>query len=160
MNLKPTVSEHCAEVIWAAPEPRSAEDPTDAELEQWAVQTLLERGVTPCELAIKVVDENESRVLNEHYRQKDMPTNVLSFPMDSGTPDQRLLLGDIAICLEVVRKEAVEQGKVCKAHFAHMVVHGVMHLLGFDHVEEVQAEEMESIETSIMKTMGFRDPYE
>lgn len=159
MSQQQTVSNHEVEVIWAAAE-RTERDPVDQELSQWAIQTLLEQGVAPCEVAIKVINENESQVLNQEYRQKDTPTNVLSFPMDSGLLDQRLLLGDIAICAQVVRKEALQQGKSHRAHFAHMVVHGVMHLLGFDHQVNSEAEEMERIETSILQTLGFDGPYE
>jgi len=151
---------HDVALIWAQPELRLDGDPSDAEFAQWAIQTLLDRGVAPCELAIKIVDENESQALNELYRHKFAPTNVLSFPLDGGLPDQRLLLGDLAICGEVVRREALVQDKTIKAHFAHMVVHGVMHLLGFDHVEPAEADEMEQIETNILSTMGFPDPYE
>tara|TARA_R110002072_G_scaffold59158_5_gene150756 strand:+ start:26143 stop:26628 length:486 start_codon:yes stop_codon:yes gene_type:complete len=151
---------HDVAVIWGVPESRLADDPTDEEFSQWAIQTLLDRGVAPCELAVKIVDEDESQALNELYRNKYAPTNVLSFPLDGGLPDQRLLLGDLAICAEVVRREARTQDKTVQAHFAHMVVHGVMHLLGFDHVESSEAEEMEQIEIDILRTMGFPNPYE
>lgn len=157
-KLKTKVSNHDIAVIWTAD--RVDSDPVDQDLTQWAENTLLHQGVEPCELAIKVVDTSESQMLNLQYRNKDAPTNVLSFPLDAGLPDQPMLLGDLAICAEVVRSEAAEQNKPVSAHFAHMVVHGVMHLLGFDHIVEAEAEEMEQIETNILFTMGFPDPYE
>jgi probable rRNA maturation factor len=161
-NLTTTMTDlgHDVAVIWSLPELRMAGDPDDSEFAQWGVQTLLDRGAASCELAVKIVDEDESQALNELYRNKYAPTNVLSFPLDGGLPDRRLLLGDLAICAEVVRREAASQNKTVQAHFAHMVVHGVMHLLGFDHVETAEAEEMEQIETEILRTMGFPNPYE
>lgn len=151
---------HDVAIIWSRPELRIEGDPEDSEFAQWGIQTLLDRGAAPCELAVKIVDEDESQALNELYRNKYAATNVLSFPLDGGLPDQRLLLGDLAICAEVVRREAAAQNKAVRAHFAHMVVHGVMHLLGFDHVENAEAEEMEQIEIEILRTMGFPNPYE
>jgi probable rRNA maturation factor len=156
-NLKMTLSDHDIAVIWSAD--RREADPKDHDLATWAEQTLAHQGVAPCELAIKVVDAAESQMLNLQYRDKDAPTNVLSFPLDGGL-DQSLLLGDLAICAQVVRAEAVAQQKTVPGHFAHMVVHGVMHLLGFDHMTEAEAAEMEQIETNILSTMGFPDPYE
>lgn len=111
------------------------------------------------EVTIRLVDEQESHQLNLQYRGKDKSTNVLSFPFEA-PPDIELdLLGDLIICKQVVEKEAAEQNKALNAHWAHMVVHGALHLLGYDHIEDNEAEEMEAIETEIMLKMGFLDPY-
>jgi probable rRNA maturation factor len=124
------------------------------------------------ELTIRVVGAAESRRLNRTWRQKDKPTNVLSFPVDpagvsieasgagafgpgSGAP----VLGDLAICAPVVAREAREQGKTARAHWAHMVIHGVLHLLGYDHENDRQARRMESLEARILGELGYPDPY-
>lgn len=148
---------HEIAVLWEADQ--DDDDPGSSELEAWAQQTLEYQQVGPCEIAIKIVNREESQALNSEYRGKAKPTNVLSFPLDGGQVAGPLLLGDLALCADVVRTEAREQGKTVPAHYAHMVVHGVLHLLGFDHVEDDQAEEMEQIERDILRTMGFADPY-
>ncbi|MFA5940774.1 MAG: rRNA maturation RNase YbeY [Sinimarinibacterium sp.] len=106
------------------------------------------------ELTIRVVDEDESRALNAGYRGKDKPTNVLSFPGSGG------LLGDLVICAPVVAREALEQGKPARAHWAHMVVHGCLHLRGYDHEHDLDAQRMEAREKRILKGLGFADPYQ
>ncbi|RTZ16166.1 rRNA maturation RNase YbeY [Vibrio aquaticus] len=111
------------------------------------------------EVTIRVVDEEESHQLNHDYRGKDKPTNVLSFPFEAPPGIEMDLLGDLIICRQVVEREAIEQNKPLMAHWAHMVVHGSLHLLGYDHIEDDEAEEMESLETEIMQGMGFKDPY-
>ncbi len=112
------------------------------------------------EVCVRIVDENESQTLNNQYRQKNSPTNVLSFPADlpEGIPIEHL--GDIVICNSVVRKEANEQGKETRAHWAHMIVHGTLHLLGYDHIEDSEAEIMEALETKIMTHLLFPPPYQ
>ncbi len=111
------------------------------------------------ELTVRIVDTEESHQLNHDYRGKDKPTNVLSFPFEAPPGMELDLLGDLIIRCQVVEKEAEEQNKPLLAHWAHMVVHGSLHLLGYDHIEDDEAEEMESLETEIMQTMGFEDPY-
>lgn len=112
------------------------------------------------ELSIRIVGTREGRTLNRTYRDKDYATNVLSFPVDL-PPGVRLpLLGDIAICAPVVRREAAEQGKPEAHHWAHLTVHGVLHLLGYDHIEEAEAARMEALETRILKGLGISDPYQ
>ncbi|EAR54765.1 hypothetical protein SKA34_20817 [Photobacterium sp. SKA34] len=132
--------------------------PTEAEFQQW-----LNAAVIPfqadAEVTIRLVDEKESHTLNLEYRDKDRPTNVLSFPFEAPPGVELELLGDLIICRQVVEKEALEQNKPLKAHWAHMVVHGSLHLLGYDHIEDEEAEEMENLETEIMQNMGFVDPY-
>jgi probable rRNA maturation factor len=106
------------------------------------------------------VDEEESRSLNRDYRGKDRPTNVLSFPSSAPAFVGTDLLGDLVICVPVVRREAVEQGKGERAHWAHMVVHGVLHLLGHDHQNSAERLVMERLEKEILASLGFPDPYE
>jgi len=110
-------------------------------------------------LTIRVVGEKESQELNATYRKKDYPTNVLSFSSDHPLEVSEHYLGDLVICAAVVAKEAREQNKTARAHWAHMVVHGVLHLLGYDHMKEDEAEEMEDEERRILNMLGFVDPY-
>ncbi|HFQ5340222.1 rRNA maturation RNase YbeY [Vibrio vulnificus] len=126
-------------------------------------QTWLDKTIPPfqpqAEVTIRIVDSQESHQLNHDYRGKDKPTNVLSFPFEAPPGMEMDLLGDLVICRQVVEQEAIEQDKPLMAHWAHMVVHGSLHLLGYDHIEDDEAEEMESLETEIMQGMGFTDPY-
>lgn len=111
------------------------------------------------ELVIRVVDANESQKLNKTFRDKDYPTNVLSFPADIQLPEGPPILGDIAICLPVVKREADEQSKRFDQHFAHMVVHGCLHLMGYDHEDEDDADQMEAKEIGILENLGYPNPY-
>jgi probable rRNA maturation factor len=113
------------------------------------------------ELTIRIVDIYEMTALNETYRKKTGPTNVLSFPADipAMAADDYPLLGDIVICAAVVNREAEEQHKPQQAHWAHMVVHGVFHLLGHDHEQEDEATIMEALEIKVLQTLGFSNPY-
>lgn len=111
------------------------------------------------ELTIRIVDEDESRALNRDYRGKDKPTNVLSFDGDAAMSAQGVL-GDLVICAPVVAREAVEQKKTLREHWAHMVVHGCLHLQGYDHEIEPDARRMEAREIRILKSLGFPDPYQ
>src|SRR5690606_26327341 len=107
------------------------------------------------EIALRIVDENEGRTLNRDYRGKDYATNVLTFPL----MEEPQLMGDIVLCAPVVLREAAEQEKGIEAHFAHLTVHGVLHLHGYDHETEPQAELMEMLETGILMGLGYSDPY-
>jgi probable rRNA maturation factor len=131
--------------------------PAEADFQRWAVAAGPE-GVA--EVAIRVVDETESAALNQTYRHKAGPTNVLSFPCEAppGVPND--LLGDLVICAPVVEREAQDQGKTAEAHWAHMVVHGVLHLRGYDHVEPDEAERMEALEVALLSRLGYPNPYE
>lgn len=111
------------------------------------------------EISVRIVSPDESAELNKGYRGKTGPTNVLSFPADIPDYVESKLLGDIVICAAIVRREAVEQDKSLEAHWAHMLVHGTLHLLGYDHVEEAEAEEMEALETATLGDLGFPPPY-
>ena len=132
--------------------------PIEEQIVQWATAAVQPEG-DEVEMTVRIVDEAESRELNLTYRGKDRPTNVLSFPFECPDEVELPLLGDLVICRQVVEREAVEQEKPLMAHWAHMVVHGSLHLLGYDHVEDNEAEEMESLETQIMQGLGFDDPY-
>jgi probable rRNA maturation factor len=122
----------------------------------------------PVEIAIRLTSDEEVRFLNRDYREKDKPTNVLSFPMlDVDALDRALarpfgevMLGDLALAHGVCRSEAEVRGVAVEAHATHLIIHGVLHLLGFDHIEDTQAEEMEALERRILAAMGLHDPYE
>ncbi len=138
--------------------------PDDSFIINWAERALAECATEgefsdAAEVTIKIVSRQEMTELNSSYRDMDKPTNVLSFPLDVAAEEGRRLLGDIAICMPVVLAEAAEQGKSQEAHFAHMIVHGVLHLSGLDHLNDDQAAEMERIETRILNIGGFPDPY-
>lgn len=132
--------------------------PTEQDIQLWLDKTIPQFQEN-AELTIRIVDTEESHQLNHEYRGKDKPTNVLSFPFEAPPGIEIDLLGDLIICRQVVEKEAEEQNKPLLAHWAHMVVHGSLHLLGYDHIEDDEAEEMESLETEIMQAMGYEDPY-
>nr|WP_207161099.1 rRNA maturation RNase YbeY [Halorhodospira halophila] len=115
------------------------------------------------ELTVRIVDEDESRALNRDYRGRDKPTNVLSFPCElpPGLPAEAAqILGDLVVCAPVVAREAAEQGKPEADHWAHMLVHGALHLLGYDHEDPAQAERMEAEERRILAALGVPDPYQ
>lgn len=130
--------------------------PAPSTLRAWAMAAL--EGATPGEITIRVVAEEESAALNGKFRHKPYPTNVLSFPYEAEAPSEQVL-GDLVICAPVVAREATEQNKEPHAHWAHMVVHGVLHLLGHDHIQEEEAERMEAKERQILARLGFPDPY-
>lgn len=136
-----------------------AQAPSQADFQRWCELALRQRSADS-ELTIRVVDEAEGRELNRTWRHKDYATNVLSFPAD--VPDGILdipLLGDLVICAPVVEREAAEQGKPSRAHWAHLVIHGCLHLLGYDHIEDDEAEEMEALERELLAELGHPDPY-
>lgn len=130
-------------------------------LKRWA-NAALSKQTSPCEITIRIVDTAEMTELNSTYRHKNGPTNVLAFPfeMPAEIDDGIHILGDIVICTEVVDREAAEQNKELKAHWAHMVIHGTLHLLGHDHVNEEDANIMEAEEIRILKTLNFPNPYQ
>ncbi|HEX7368802.1 MAG TPA: rRNA maturation RNase YbeY [Rhodanobacteraceae bacterium] len=113
----------------------------------------------PVELSIRIVDAREGRSLNHQYRDRDYATNVLSFPVELPRGFSSPLLGDLAICAPVVIREAREQHKLVRDHYAHLTIHGVLHLLGYDHQTERDATRMESLETQILASLGVADPY-
>lgn len=165
------------------------EPPPREQLQRWAEAAWQGDAHTDVEVALRIVSAEESRQLNCDYRGKDKPTNVLSFPMqmdewhlpadlipDDLPPDNLAgdkhrevlpasdthwqMLGDLAVCAEIVAEEAQQQRKSLQAHWAHMLVHGMLHLQGYDHIEEDEAQRMEQLEIQIMQQLGFSDPYQ
>lgn len=133
--------------------------PSDRDLFRWAEATLAGQA-GELELSVRIVDERESAELNGRYRGRRYPTNVLSFPFEAPPGVDVALLGDLVICAPVVAREAAEQGKPLAAHWAHMVVHGVLHLLGYDHEQPAEAEHMEGLEIRLLSRLGFENPYQ
>lgn len=133
--------------------------PSETQIQTWLDQ-ILPQFVDQAELTIRIVDEEESQTLNATYRQKNKPTNVLSFPFEAPIEMETPLLGDLVICAPIVEQEALEQNKTLDAHFVHLLLHGCLHLLGYDHIEEAEAIEMESLEIAILAELGFNNPYE
>jgi probable rRNA maturation factor len=135
--------------------------PTEEEIRRWIAATVTGRATQEqVEVSVRLVDSDEMAKLNETYRGRTGTTNVLSFP--AGLPGELgiPLLGDIVICAPVVRVEAAQQGKSASAHWAHMTVHGTLHLMGYDHTNEKEAEVMEALETVILSELNFSCPYE
>jgi probable rRNA maturation factor len=137
---------------------RSKPIPSKKEFSHWIA--LATEGLrTKTEVSIRIVDRAESQSLNQQYREKDSPTNVLSFPAEFPEGVDIAFIGDLVICAPVVSEEAEAQAKSLTAHWAHMVIHGTLHLLGYDHIEDADAEEMETIETRLLATLGYPCPY-
>ncbi len=153
-----------------------AELPSENQIKQWLAAALQQEAVVfgkisnkligddaPLEITVRIVDEAESQQLNLAYRGKDKPTNVLSFPFEAmpGMESMALsILGDLVVCATVVEQEAKTQNKASMAHWAHMLVHGSLHLLGYDHITETEAQQMESLEIAILDSMAIANPYE
>ena len=132
----------------------------DAESIQSWTELALQEVMEDCELSVRLVEESESADLNTTYRGKTGPTNVLSFPFDTEIELEPKLLGDLVVCVPVVKREAFAQSKVEADHWAHLIVHGCLHLLGYDHIEDEQAKEMEALEIQILKSLAINDPYQ
>ncbi len=133
--------------------------PSTEQFQQW-VETALSNTSKDFELTIRVVDIKESQQLNLQYRQKDKPTNVLSFPFEVPEGIELNLLGDLVICADTVAQEANEQNKAQNNHWAHLVIHGCLHLLGYDHINDDEAIEMESLEIQLLSTLSIDNPYQ
>ena len=132
--------------------------PTFEQFEQWANKALA--SLKPdAELTIRISDASESQQLNHEYRGKNKPTNVLSFPLEAPPGIELPLIGDLIICPEVVLQESIEQEKGFHDHFAHMVIHGCLHLMGYDHIDSEEALEMESLEKQLLADLNIDDPY-
>ncbi len=129
----------------------NAEAPTRPQFRRWVKAALMQ----PAEIVLRLVDETEGRELNQQFRGKDYATNVLTFTYD----DMQPLTGDIVLCAPVVNQEAQQQHKDRLAHYAHLTVHGILHLQGYDHVEDAEAARMEQLETQILAKLGYSDPY-
>lgn len=135
-----------------------AEIPDSTEFLSW-VKSVLQKNYDNLEQTIRIVDRSESQALNAQFRGKDSPTNILSFPSETSYLDYQCL-GDLVICAPLVTKEADEQGKSVHAHWAHLVVHGMLHLQGYDHENDANAEKMEALEVEILSTLGYSNPYD
>jgi probable rRNA maturation factor len=133
--------------------------PSRKRFRTWALAALGEQADRPVGVVIRIVGEAESRAINGRYRGKDAATNVLSFPFEAPPGIESHHLGDLVICAPVVEKEALQQSKEVIDHWAHMVVHGILHLRGYDHQSEPEARRMESLEKHILETLGIADPY-
>jgi probable rRNA maturation factor len=133
--------------------------PSDAQLELWS-NTVLAKLNEDLEIVIRIVDETESAQLNETYRHKQGATNILSFPFEVPDEIELNLLGDLVICAPVLEREATEQNKPLHNHWAHIVIHGTLHLLGYDHIDDADAEEMENKEIELLQTLSIPNPYE
>lgn len=132
--------------------------PSQTQLEEW-VQVALPTMGNEFEVTIRIVDIEESQSLNHEYRGKDKPTNVLSFPFEAPPGLDLPLLGDLIICRQIVESEAKEQEKPVFNHWAHLVIHGILHLRGYDHIDDDDAEEMESMEIDLLKIFSIPNPY-
>lgn len=141
--------------------------PTESDIQNWIDTTLAQFNSIASEpfsnaqeITVRIVDACESQQLNLNYRGKDKATNVLSFPFESPPEVTLDLLGDLLICAEVVEQEAQQQNKQLLHHWAHMIVHGTLHLLGYDHIEDDDAQQMEALEISILAKLAIDDPYQ
>jgi len=113
----------------------------------------------PVQVSVRIVNKQEITTLNGKYRNMNKTTNVLSFPYEAMPGVELPLLGDIVVCAEVVNEEAQQQGKSLPQHWAHMIVHGALHLLGYDHIDDTEAQQMESVEIKVLSILGFSNPY-
>lgn len=137
-----------------------SEIPTEAEFSYWMKTALLENQFDQAEISLTIVDKTRITALNQKFRKKNAATNVLAFPHQSIAGIGQTFLGDIIICAAVVIEEAKQQQKSIQAHFAHLSIHGLLHLLGFDHMTLVEAEQMETKEIAILAKLDFKNPYE
>ena len=137
---------------------KSDDQPDQQQIQQWVDAALIDFN-QDTEIVVRIVDEQEISELNEQYRHKKGPTNILSFPVEVPEGIELDLLGDLVICAPVMEKEALEQHKALADHWAHIIVHGVLHLLGYDHLDEAEAELMESKEITILNTLTIKNPY-
>ncbi len=138
----------------------STKIPSVENIELWISTALHSDELNQAEVSVYIVDEPESQELNSQYRGKNKPTNVLSFPAEIPDEVGVPLLGDLVVCAPVVEREAHEQGKSLEAHWAHMLVHGTLHLLGYDHVDDDEADVMEALETRLITQLHFPAPYD
>ena len=153
---------HLRVTLWLDIPSQAAGLPEQADFYRWAWQTL-KSDYRHAQIGIMLCDEAKARALNRDYRGKDYATNVLSFALNEGEALHHAvsgsLTGDIVFCPQVVAQEAAAQGKTLMQHYAHLTVHGVLHLMGYDHIDEAEAEAMEALEIRILNQLGYADPY-
>lgn len=133
--------------------------PSSHDVQTWLDAIFAQQHLNSGEVTVRIVASAEGKELNHAYRQKDYATNVLSFPFDAPQGVSIDFLGDIVVCAEVINREAEQQQKQRQHHWAHMIVHGMLHLLGFDHIDDIDAEQMEAKEVEILNKLGIDDPY-
>ncbi len=133
--------------------------PDQQQFQNW-VDAVLTDESQHSEIVIRVIDEDEMIEYNEQYRHKSGPTNILSFPFEAPDSVESDLLGDLLVCAPVIETESKQQKKTLENHWAHIIVHGVLHLIGYDHINDMDAEEMEALEVMILKTITINNPYE
>ncbi|MSP28680.1 MAG: rRNA maturation RNase YbeY [Methylococcales bacterium] len=137
----------------------SAGQPSEAHIQLW-VDTALADVNHDTEIVVRIVDAQESAELNEQYRHKQGATNILSFPVEIPEGIDLNLLGDLVICAPVLEQEALQQNKVLAHHWAHIIIHGVLHLLGYDHLDDEQADDMETKEIALLQQLNIPNPYQ
>jgi probable rRNA maturation factor len=137
----------------------STKIPVSPMFHQWVSLTLDSLELPDATLTLRIVEVDEMRSLNRQYREQDKVTNVLSFPFDPIEGIEQTLLGDVVICSSVVEAEALDQKKPAEAHWAHMVIHGILHCCGYDHINPKEAAEMEALEGQLLSALGYPDPY-
>ena len=139
----------------------STQTPSEQDLQTW-IDTALQNYASDTEVVVRIVDVEESAALNSQYRHKEGATNILSFP--ANLPEELELdldlLGDLVVCASVLEQEAKDQNKLLQHHWAHIIIHGVLHLLGYDHLNDIDAEEMETKEIALLQTLNISNPYE
>jgi probable rRNA maturation factor len=134
--------------------------PSLEQIEAWANAVLVAENTGEQEITVRFTDDEESQTLNHEYRGKDKPTNVLSFPFEVPPGIEMTLLGELGLCVPVIMREAEEQDKTPTNHYAHMVVHGILHLLGYDHIDDADADIMEAKEIRILASLNIGNPYQ
>lgn len=139
---------------------QSPDIPSAADFQLWLNAVLVAKNLSAQEITVRLVDVPESQGLNQQYRGKDRPTNVLSFPFEAPPGLSMALLGDLVICADVVHQEAIQQNKPLLHHWAHMTIHGTLHLLGYDHINDKDAKDMEELEIEILQNLSIDDPYQ
>ncbi len=132
--------------------------PSLEQFQSWVDSVLTDKAVDS-EIVIRIVDEQEMTQFNEQYRKKKGATNILSFPFDAPEGIESQLLGDLLVCAPIIEKQAIQQNKTIEDHWAHMIVHGILHLIGYDHINDAEAEEMEALEVKLLKTIKIKNPY-
>lgn len=137
----------------------SSDYPSEQQFQRW-VDTVLADPSQDSEIVIRLVDEAEMAELNQQYRHKSGPTNILSFPFEAPAGMTLDLLGDLVICVPLITQEARQQHKLPEHHWAHITIHGSLHLLGYDHIEETEAEEMEALEIKFLNVLNIANPYQ